>query len=1038
MPRLASPSSVFRVGLLAAHLGVAACRVEADDFPNPPDTEPIAGAPMAPAEAAARFRLPEGFRASVFASEPDVRNPIGMAWDARGRLWIAENYTYAERSQKFDLRLRDRVIVLEDRDGDGKAERRTVFTDTVQRLTSVELGHRGVWLLCPPQLLFVPDANGDDVPDGPAEVVLDGFTVPPENYHNFANGLRWGPDGWLYGRCGCSAPGRLGAPGTPDDRRVPLNGGLWRYHPRTRAVEVLTHGTTNPWGHDWNALGEAFFINTVNGHLWHAVAGMHFVRPHTVDPNPSTYELIDQHADHWHWDNARDWTDSRNVSGEHDRRGGGHAHSGLMIDPGDAWPEPYRRGLFTLNLHGRRINHDALEREGSGYVGRHRPDFAFAADPWFRGIELSAGPDGSVYVLDWSDTGECHESTGVHRSSGRIYRISYDTPRRSASFDLARDSTAELVRHALGGSPWHARQARRLLAEREARNEPLDEARNALRRHVAAASSEPASTLRALWALHATSGADRRLLVGLLEHREEAVRAWAIRLLTERLPLDTVMGQRPKDAPPIDRELRDVLVRRAVADPSALVRLILASTLQRLPHADRAALASPLMAHSEDASDHNLPLLIWYGLMPLGETDPLALAKLAPECRLPTTRRLIARRLADGIDRAPAGVDALVGAIGTTSSDALRADLLRGLAEGLRGRLKVVRPAGWETVASVLAKSTDRAVRDPARDLSALFGDGRAVAEVRAIALDAKADLPTRRAALESLIASGAPDLRAVCLPLLKVRFLNPTAARGLSQFGDAEVARALAESYRSFHPSERAVLLDVLVSRPMFARALLDRIAAGTIARSDLSVFQARQIRAHRDDALNQRLIEVWGAERETNADRRALIASLRKQLDPGTLSSASAARGRVVFERVCATCHTLYGRGGEAGPDLTGAGRQDLDYLLENIVDPSATVSADFRMVSVALHDGRVLNGIVAARSERGLTLRTPNGTIALDRASIDEERATTESLMPDGLLAPLRPEEVRDLFAYLMTRTQVPLPAGVEPAGATPARP
>src|SRR4051794_19859127 len=279
---------------LAWLLAVGVARSE--DFPKPYDTEPGPGRPMAPAEAAASFRVPAGFHASVFASEPDVRNPIAMAWDARGRLWIAENYTYAERTQKFDLRLRDRVLIFEDADGDGRFDRRSVFTDDVQMLTSLEVGHGGTWLLCPPQLLFVPDRDGDDVPDAAPEVVLDGFTVPAENYHNFANGLRWGPDGWLYGRCGASSPGRLGVPGTADAERIPMNGGLWRYHPTQKRVEALTHGTTNPWGHDWNEFGEAFFVNTVNGHLWHAVAGSHFVRPHTIDPNPRAYALIDQHA----------------------------------------------------------------------------------------------------------------------------------------------------------------------------------------------------------------------------------------------------------------------------------------------------------------------------------------------------------------------------------------------------------------------------------------------------------------------------------------------------------------------------------------------------------------------------------------------------------------------------------------------------------------------------------------------------------------------------------------------------------------------
>ncbi len=183
------------------------------DFPQIYNSEPNRDAePMSPEQAVATMKLPAGFRATVFAAEPDVQNPIAMAWDAQGRMWVAENYTYAERTQRFDLNLRDRVTVLEDQDGDGRMDRRTVFTDQVQMLTSVEVGRGGVWLMCPPQLLFIPDANEDKVPDGPAQVVVDGFTVAQDNYHNFANGLRWGPDGWLYGRCGHSCPGRIGLP----------------------------------------------------------------------------------------------------------------------------------------------------------------------------------------------------------------------------------------------------------------------------------------------------------------------------------------------------------------------------------------------------------------------------------------------------------------------------------------------------------------------------------------------------------------------------------------------------------------------------------------------------------------------------------------------------------------------------------------------------------------------------------------------------------------------------------------------------------
>src|SRR5262252_8608957 len=219
---------------------MASLSLSASEFPKPYNSEPDPGNPMPAGEAAAKMRLPPGFKATVFAAEPDVQNPIAMAWDACGRLWIAENYTYAESGKKFDLNLRDRILIFEDKDGDGRFDTRKVFTDELQILTSIEIGYGGVWVMCPPQLLFIPDRNGDDVPDAAPEVVLDGFTDSPDNYHTFANGLRFGPDGWLYGRCGASSSGEMGAPGTPAERRIPLRGTIWRYDPRRKIVEALS------------------------------------------------------------------------------------------------------------------------------------------------------------------------------------------------------------------------------------------------------------------------------------------------------------------------------------------------------------------------------------------------------------------------------------------------------------------------------------------------------------------------------------------------------------------------------------------------------------------------------------------------------------------------------------------------------------------------------------------------------------------------------------------------------------------------------
>ena len=1004
-------------------------------FPAPYNSEPDTNAVLMPAtEAAAGFQLPPGFAVSVFASEPEVQNPIGLAWDARGRLWIAENYTYAERAKRFDLGLKDRILIFEDRDGNGRAEVRRVFTEDVQRLTSIEVGHGGVWAMCPPQLLFIPDRDRNDVPDGPVEVMLDGFTVPEENYHNFANGLRWGPDGWLYGRCGTSAPGRVAPPGTPEAQRVPLFGGMWRYHPKRKVFEPVWHGTMNPWGHDWDEMGEAFFINTVNGHLWHGIVGAHYKRAHSIDPNPRSYSEIDMHADHWHFDTGQAWTGSRD--GKANAYGGGHAHIGMMIYQGDNWPESYRGKLFTINLHGRRVNVERLERSGSGYVGRHEPDMLLSGDAYYRGMELSCGPDGGVVMLDWSDTGECHESTGVHRTSGRIYKFTAGTVERVERRDLSKLSARDLVRMQTHTNEWFARQSRLALAERAETGRDLAAARKELRQMFERDASVP-HKLRALWTLNEIGGADSVWLRQLLRHENEHVRVWAIRLLTDAWSLDTVMGPRA-DLRFTIYDLRTDLqefIRMAGEDRSALVRLTLASTLQRLPVADRVALATPLVAHREDANDHNLPLIIWYGLIPVGDVDAPALAALGATCKLSETLRCVTRRLTEDIEKLPAAINALLAAL-KDADDATAASVFTGMSEALAGWRKAAKPVAWDALAARFAGNAS--LRDKVRELSVVFGDGRALDEVRRVALDGKAGLETRSAALKSLIDARPDDLRAVCEQLLNVRFLNTTAARGLASFDDPAIGEKLARSYRSFHPSERSAVIETLVSRPLFARALLSEMAAGRFPREDLTPFHARQLRSFNDAELNKKLASAWGELRESDAEKQAFIAKLKAQFTRESLAEADKGRGREVFNQACAACHRLYGDGGQAGPDLTGAGRDNLDYLLENIADPGAVVTADFRMTVVNMKDGRVLNGLIAAKTERTLTLRTMNETLTVERTEVEGTQESKLSLMPEGLLESLTERQRRDLIAYLMHPAQVPLPsAGVKDSGSGKSR-
>jgi len=974
----------------------------ADEFPKVYNSESNKKkGPISPEAAAKSYQLPKGFKVTVFAAEPELRNPIAMAWDVKKRMWVAENYTYAEKGKRFDLSLRDRIVIFEDEDRDGKAEKRKVFTDKLQMLTSVEVQPGGVWAMCPPQLLFIPDRNGDDIPDSEPEVVLDGFTVAKSNYHNFANGLRWGPDGWLYGRCGGSCPGNVGVPGMLDEERVPLRGGIWRYHPKRKFFEVIVHGTTNPWGHDWDQHGEGFFINTVNGHLWHMIPGGHFDRPFGRSINPLVYEAIQMHADHWHFDKTGSWTKSRN--GAANEFGGGHSHIGMCIYQGDHLPEEWRGKLLTWNQHGRRLNRERLERQGSGYVARHEPDQFLAGDEWFRGLDIREGPDGALYGLDWSDMGECHDHTGVHRTSGRIYRFSYGDTKEVpiiSSFGRQKFDYNETA------SPWGRRQVRKLLA--------LD--RTANRASTLATEvfdgGEPLRKLRMLWMAHSVKPIEREVLIKLLEEEDEHLRVWAIRLLTDEWAIDSVYGPMENRKVASDPELRDRFVKMAKEDQSGLVRLALASTLQRIAVEDRVALAKALAQRVEDVLDHNLPKLVWFGLMHLGE-EKLEVAKVT---RWPTLATFLARCSCGE----PAMVEKVVAI--AAANQAMTEALLEGLVEGFKGIQRAPIPRGWGKVSPILAERVPRLTRE----LSVLFGDGRAMDSLKIIAMDERKEIEVRKRALAALIDAKVKDLRPMCEQLFWVRGLSETAVKGLAQFEDNEVGENLVKSFNRLSlAEERAAVIDVLVTRKKWAGYLLAELKTGEIPRRSVTPFHARQILAMKNDDLSKMLQEVWGGVRESDDDLKKKIIDLEKALTPDVRARGDKGQGRVLFQTLCASCHQLYGKGGKLGPDLTGSGRADLGYLLENIIAPNSVVPVEYQMSLITLKDGRVMTGLITASDDQTITLKSLADEITIEKKSVFKNIRMQDSIMPQGLMSDLSTDQVRDLIAYLMHPRQVAFP-------------
>src|SRR5688572_24735631 len=429
--RLAVALSLF-VAQYSASPSVAADAAQ----PAPPE-------PLSPQETVARMALPPGFAATLFAGEPDVVQPIAFTFDDRGRVWVVECLSYPKWS--LDGTGRDRVTMLEDTDGDGRHDRRHVVYDRGSNLSGIELGHGGIWLCSTPNLVFIPcDFNADKpTPSGAPEIVLDGWNVK-DTKHNIFNSLIWGPDGWLYGCNGIQAKSLVGRPGTPARNRVEFNCGVWRYHPYRKVFEVVCHGTTNPFGLDYDEYGELFITNCVIKHLFHVIPGGHYDRMYGQDINPHSYALMSSVADYIHWAGG-DWTTSRGNKPEHSDAGGGHAHSGAMIYLGDNFPDEYRNTLFTCNIHGSRLNRDVLKRHGSGNMAERAKDFLFANDPWFRGIAVHHGPDGGVFVSDWCDTGECHNYDKADTTNGRVHKVVYREVRPWRG-DLSKLNDVELVK----------------------------------------------------------------------------------------------------------------------------------------------------------------------------------------------------------------------------------------------------------------------------------------------------------------------------------------------------------------------------------------------------------------------------------------------------------------------------------------------------------------------------------------------------------------------------------------------------------------
>ncbi|MDG1891787.1 MAG: hypothetical protein P8L18_10790 [Verrucomicrobiota bacterium] len=569
---------------------------------------------LKPKEALAKMAIPAGFDVSIFASEPSIGEPIAFTFDDRGRIWVVENYNYVNRRSHQETSPVTRIQILEDTDSDGEFDKKRTFTDKLTFSSGIAVGFGGVYVGSPPNLTFIPDTNGDDIPDGPPQILLDGWGI--NDRHETLNSFIWGPDGWLYGCHGVFTESHVGKPGTPMNDRTFIDAGIWRWHPTKKQFEVFARGLSNPWGFDFNDLGQGFATCCVIPHLFHVVQGGTYHKQSKPHLNPYIYDYIPTIRDHTHLS----------------------AHGGARFYLADAFPEKYRDQLFMCNIHQHQLLTDVMTPKGSSYIGRHGEDFISMNDLAWVGFSLEIGPEGAVYILDWHDTDVCGNAINFP-NSGRIYRVMPKGAKPIKRPDIGSMSDAQLVQLQDHPNDWYVRQSRLHLQMRAASGRlNTKSSTRALERRLDSDRSS-GKRLRALWALHVTGGLNEARLHELLQDKDPYIRAFAIQFLME-------------DKQP-SRLSQVHFANMARTDNSPVVRLYLASALQRLPYAKRWPILAQLSQHADDSDDPNIPRMLWYALEPMVAASPEKALNLAVNSKLAKLQEYTARRMVSGDLPAP-------------------------------------------------------------------------------------------------------------------------------------------------------------------------------------------------------------------------------------------------------------------------------------------------------------------------------------------------------------------------------------------------
>jgi putative membrane-bound dehydrogenase-like protein len=983
----------------------------------------------APPEAPKHMTVPEEFQVKLVAGEPSVRQPVAIEFDDRGRLWVIQYLQYPNpaglkrvRVDRYSRTAYDRVPAPPPRGPKG-ADRITILEETHDRagrvrvkdfLTGLNLasglafGHGGVFVLQAPYLLFYPDRDRDDVPDGDPDVLLSGFGM--EDAHSVANSLTWGPDGWLYGCQGSTV--------TSNIRGSEFQQGVWRYHPITRQFELFCEGGGNSWGLDFDRFGNLLYSTNVGGYcLLHGVQGGYYWKQfgkHGALHNPYAFGYID-HMPH------------RNFRG-------GHVTVGGIVYQGDSFPARFRGKYIAADLLGHAVYWHDLEPWSTTFRSRHGGDLLLANDTWFAPSDVTLGPDGSVYVADWCDKRTAHPDPDAawDRINGRVYKIAAKGVRPARVPDWAKLSSAELLKLLTHPNDWYVRKARRILADRRDPEMifPL--------RTLVLESKDEASALQALWALYVSGGFDEAFAGRLLGHPFSQVRRWTVRFLGDERQVSPPLGKR--------------LIALAAKEPSAVVRSQLASTACRLPAEVGLPILHRILVRNEDEQDAHIPLLLWWGVEHHAISAAERVLKLfatADAWQVPLIREVILERLmrryaAEGTE---VGYMACARLLQAAPSRAERQRLFIAFEQGLQDRPQSMasnKGTLFAQLAAVEQKPVPRPMRsgplpaaletqlrrwwheqpsDPAiiRLLARLgFADAQDCALT--LALDPSTATQTRAMFLNLLADVGRPSCAGPVLKLLAAQpgSAAPEAVRLaalnlLRRCDRDEIATAILDTYPHLSGRLRAKACDVLLGRKEWALRFLRRIDAGTFPAKDVAVERLRVVALHQDERLNALVRKHWGNVQGGTPEEK--LAEMRRLSNDLRAGRGAAGAGHALFRKHCATCHRLFDEGNAVGPDLTHANRKDRDYLLVSIVDPGAVIRKEYLSYTVQTNDGRLLTGLLVEQTPGAVTLLdAKNERTRVARAQIADIRESAVSLMPENLLKDLKPQELRDLFSYL----------------------